>query len=137
MKTMKCSGGKTVLYPRMIFTYKSILESLQEMLNRPGFSEKCELWRSLPHQDVIYTDIYEGDIWKEFQNPNGAPFLSVCNSFAFQMNIDWFKPFIRTQHSEGAIYLSILNLPRHERFLQENVLLVGIFPGPKEPLLHI
>ena len=53
------------------------------------------------------------------------------------MNVDWFNSFIRTQHSEGAIYLSILNLPRHERFLQENVLLVGIVPGPKEPLLHI
>ena len=134
MKTMKCSGGKTVLYPRMIFTYKSILESLQEMLDRPGFSEKCEL---CPHQDEIYTDIYDGDIWKEFQNSNGAPFLSVCNNFAFQMNVDWFNPFIHTQHSEGAIYLSILNLPRHERFLQENVLLLGIIPGPKEPSLHI
>ena len=26
MKTMKCSGGKTVLYPRMIFTYKSLID---------------------------------------------------------------------------------------------------------------
>ena len=33
--------------------------------------------------------------------------------------------------------MSILNLPRHERFLQENVLLVGVIPGPKEPPLHI
>lgn len=84
------------------------------MLNRPGFSDKCEAWRSLPLQDGVYNDIYDGKIWKEFQNPNGIPFLSVANNFAFQMNVDWFNPFIHTQHSEGAIYLSILNLPRHE-----------------------
>ena len=58
-------------------------------------------------------------------------------NFAFQINVDWFNPFIHTQHSESAIYMSILNLPRHERFLQENVLLVGVIPGPKEPPLHI
>ena len=63
--------------------------------------------------------------------------MSITNNFAFEMNFDWFNPFIHTQHSEGAIYLSILNLPRHERFLQENILLVGVIPGPKEPPLNI
>ena len=61
----------------------------------------------------------------------------MAKNYAFQMNLDWFNPFIHTQHSEGAIYLNILNFPRHERCLQENVLLVGVIPGPKEPPLHI
>lgn len=65
------------------------------------------------------------------------PFLSVPNNFAFQINVDWFNPFIHTQHSEGAIYLSVMNLPRQERFLQENVILIGVIPGPKEPSIHI
>ena len=30
-----------------------------------------------------------------------------------------------------------MNLPRKERFLQENVILVGVIPGPSEPSLHI
>lgn len=42
-----------------------------------------------------------------------------------------------TQHSEGAIYLTIMNLPRKERFLQENVILVGVIPGPSEPSPNI
>ena len=33
--------------------------------------------------------------------------------------------------------MSVLNMPRHKRFLQENIILVGIIPGPKEPQLHI
>ena len=53
------------------------------------------------------------------------------------MNVDWFQPFEHTQHSEGVVYLSIFNLPHKERFLQHNILLVGIIPGPKKPELHI
>ena len=65
-----------------------------------------------------------------------VPFLSAPFNFALQLNVDWFQPFKHTQHSEGAIYLSILNLPREERFLKENIL-AGVIPGPKEPSLHM
>lgn len=33
--------------------------------------------------------------------------------------------------------MTIMNLPRHDRFLQENVILVGVIPGPNEPPLHL
>ena len=38
-----------------------------------------------------------------------------------------------TEYSAGAIYLAIQNLPRTDRYLMENVLLVAMIPGPKEP----
>lgn len=65
------------------------------------------------------------------------PFLSVPNNIALQINVDWFNTYTHTQHSEGAIYLNVMNLPCQERFLQENILLVGVIPGPKEPPIHI
>lgn len=37
----------------------------------------------------------------------------------------------------GAIYLTIQNLPREQRFKEENAILVGVMPGPKEPSLSI
>lgn len=49
------------------------------------------------------------------------------------LNIDWFKPCKHVEYSIGAIYLTIMNLPRNVRFKQENVLLVGLLPGPREP----
>lgn len=49
------------------------------------------------------------------------------------LNIDWFKPCKHTEYSVGVIYLTIMNLPRQIRFKQENVLLIGLIPGPKEP----
>ena len=38
-------------------------------------------------------------------------------------------------HSTGPMYVSINDLPRRERFLQHNVICIGIMPGPKEPSL--
>ena len=49
------------------------------------------------------------------------------------LNLAFFQPFGHTPYSVGAIYLSLQNLPREERFKPENILLVGIIPGPKEP----
>ena len=137
MKEVKSSNGKVVLYPKLIYCYKSIVETMQDVLNRPDFSVKCEAWRTRSHQDGVYNDVYDGQLWKEFQAPDGIPFLSLPNNFAFHINVDWFNPFTHTQHSEGAIYMTVLNLPRHDRFLQHDVILVGVIPGPKEPPLHI
>lgn len=83
-----------------------------------------------------YTDVYDGQIWQDFLTP-GVPYLSVGNNYAFQLNVDWFQPFEHTQHAEGAIYMSVMNLPRHEHFLFENIILVGVIPAPREPHLHI
>ena len=47
------------------------------------------------------------------------------------------QPYKNKEHSVGAIYLSILNLPRTERFKFENSLIIGMIPGPKEPSLHV
>ena len=84
-----------------------------------------------------YCDVYDGKVWKDFMTVEGVPFLSAPFNFALQLNVNWFQPFKHTQHSEGVIYLSILNLPREDRFLKKNILLVGIIPGPKKPALHM
>ena len=135
MKKLRTSAGTTTLYPRQMFCYNSVINSLRNMLLRPGFIEKCEAWRLCKDhiQEGVLGDVYDGNVWKEFLNPNGMPFLSVPFNFALTLNIDWFQPFKHTNHSTGAMYLSIQNLPRHERYASENVLLVGIVPGPHEP----
>ena len=61
----------------------------------------------------------------------------VPYSYLLCLNVDWFQLFKHTQYSIGAIYATIQNLPRTERYKPENVLLIGIIPGPKEPALSI
>ena len=36
-------------------------------------------------------------------------------------------------YSVGGIYAVLMNLPRAIRYKQENVLHIGLIPGPKEP----
>ena len=53
------------------------------------------------------------------------------------MNIDWFEAFERGIYLVGAIYLIVQNLLKKERYKPENIILVGIIPGPNEPKLNI
>ena len=52
------------------------------------------------------------------------------------LNLDWFQPYDGTMHSTGAIYAAICNLPRDIRLRRENLLLLGLLPGPNEVSLH-
>ena len=50
---------------------------------------------------------------------DSKPFLSDEYTFDFILNIDGFQPFKHVQYSVGAIYLCVLNLPRHICYKQE------------------
>ena len=71
---------------------------------------------------------------KKFQNICDQLFLELPNSLAFILNIDWFNPY---KHVVGVIYLVIANLPCSERYKLENIIIVGIIPGPNEPKKHM
>ena len=53
------------------------------------------------------------------------------------LNIDWFQPFKHRVYSVGVMYLVFMNLPRNIRFKRENIVLLGLIPGPSEPPLNI
>ena len=53
------------------------------------------------------------------------------------LNVDWVQVFSHTTYSLGIIYAVILNLPRSERYKEENVMVLGVIPGPTEPKLHL
>ena len=107
MKKLRTSAGTTTLYPCQMFCYNSVINSLRNMLLRPAFIEKCETWRLRKDhiQEGVLGDVYDGNVWKEFLNPNGMPFLSVPFNFALTLNIDWFQPFKHTNHVEELIEL--------------------------------
>ena len=48
--------------------------------------------------------------------------------------MDFFQPYKHIKgYSVGAIYAIFLNLPREMRYKRENIILIGLIPGPKEP----
>ncbi|GBC14554.2 hypothetical protein GLOIN_2v1775288 [Rhizophagus irregularis DAOM 181602=DAOM 197198] len=65
------------------------------------------------------------------------PGSEVADShLGLMLNLDWFQPYDSTIYSIGVIYAAICNLPRDIRFRRENLLTLGILPGPKEVSLY-
>ncbi len=48
------------------------------------------------------------------------------------LNKDFVQSYKHIDYSVGAVYCTILNLPRSTRYKHEKVLLIGL-PGPHEP----
>ena len=115
----------------------SVKNSLEKLLNRPGLLDKCEQWRSRKNTMLgsdYLGDVYDGEVWQKFCSQEFNNFLCTPHSYLLNINVDWFQPFVRgTTYSTGAIYLTVQNLPRQERYLQSNLILVGLLPGPSEP----
>ena len=133
LKTVELANGRTYFYPFLTYCYVGLDQSLQYLLDRPNFYSQCELWQKRETKCGIFCDVYDGNIWKEFQSYNECPFLSKEGNLALMMNMDFFQTYKHVQYSMGAIYVTILNLPRSIRNKQENTILVGLIPGPHEP----
>lgn len=82
-------------------------------------------------------DVFDGQVWQDYQHVNGEHFLAEPNNLALMLNVDWFQPFKKCTLFSWSICLVILNLSREDCFKEENMILVGLIPGPKEPLLNI
>ena len=78
MKLIKLPSQRLTHYPRLVYCYKSITESLQELLMRPNFISHCEIWRKMLQQPGMYRDVYDGQLWKDFLEPDGGPFY-LCH----------------------------------------------------------
>lgn len=133
LKTVELSvSGKKVLYAHKIFCYKSLQSTLQELLLCSEFCNDCEHWKSKP-ASTSYREVYDGQVWKNFQHVDGTPYLSGPFTYALMLNVDWFQPFTHSIWSVGVIYLTVMNLPRQKRYKRKNMMLIGVIPGPSEP----
>lgn len=126
------SNGKPIITAKKLYCFKSIREYLTTFVKRRNYVQNCEAYNSRTVDDNYLSDVYDGNIWKEFKK-NG---FFQLGDLALMINVDWFRPFKHTQYSIGVIYGVILNLPRELRYLEENVMVIGILPHitPEPPL---
>jgi len=128
--------GETKLVPMQLYLYHPLKSSISTLLQKEGCIDALQHWRErsriIPEDWV--GDVYDGKIWKELQD---SGYLESPFNLVVALNIDWFQPYSRVMDSVGVIYLCVLNLPRHLRYKQENILLLGLCPGPKEPKLVV
>ena len=147
----KTDKGTLEYTPKHIYCYQPLSKILDNLLSRLGILDKCNAWIKRPATRGVYSDIYDGSVWKRFvtndflrdetymlwSRARGRPRRKILESgppppvsWALQLNLDWFQPFTRRNNiSGGVIYLSIFNLPCEDRYKLENVILLGILPN--------
>lgn len=131
--------------PYVVFSFKDWVAGL---LSRPGYEEMMDkAWdRMTPSPSESLDDIFQGANIRQFKGPDGeAHFMfaggesSDAGRYLFSLSLDFFNPLRNIAGgktvSVGVISLACLNLPIGLRFKPENMFLLGIIPGPKEPSL--
>ena len=132
LKKVKSKSGYNLL-PIKAYPYKPLKHSIEQMVQRNGFIQKCEEWRNRSISTGYVADVYDGAMWRRFNSAEMNEFLSSPYCYLMTLNVDWFQPFEHGIYSVGAVYLTLQNLPRNERYKTENIILIGIVPGPREP----
>src|SRR6266480_3594473 len=133
-----------IIKPKMVYPLPSLKAQIIAMYRRSGFESLLKKWGNQDSEVDLYTDIYDGEIWKTFPSsvdnsaeqqqfftPNTAD-----SHLGIMINLDWFQPFDSASYSTGAIYGVICNLPREVRFKKENMLILALLPGSDEVKLH-
>lgn len=128
--------------PKKQFPLHSLRHWLSQLLAREGVEDLLDkAWDVPPGCEEEWADIMHAPGVREFKGPDRNTLFSVqpdgTYHLVFSLFIDWFNPFgnkaAGKSHSIGAIYMVCLNLPPEMRYLTENIFLVGIIPGPREP----
>ena len=104
IKTIRTSAGSTTLYPHLGFILLPKSDTFSWNHASVLISSQSESWHSRSTFDVL-REVYDGQIWKDFMNYDGWPFLALPYNFMLSLNVDWFQPFKRTTHSTGVMYV--------------------------------
>lgn len=95
---------------------------LQHMFYSREFVQLIDLWRSRPEDNKLITDVYDGRMWKDLV---AQGFFEGNYNLGLMINIDWFKPMKRSEYKVAGILLTVLNLPREDRFKKKWTIIAG------------
>ncbi|KAJ2932101.1 hypothetical protein H1R20_g4984, partial [Candolleomyces eurysporus] len=103
--------------------------------------EKMQYCHNFQSNEAIIQDLYDGMIYNSLRsmyvNIGGTEqphcFFEADTNIALGLATDDFAPFCNRKQTCWPILVYNLNLPPDEHFLMENLICVGVVPGPKKP----
>ncbi len=138
---------RKVLVPCICLPFLSISAQLELILSAPGVEGDVDWWRNLPRHNGYYRNISDGRVWSEILDPEGKRFFRSATMgskkcgpdgelrIGIALAMDWCVIYFALLAPTNAIIGSVLgNLTRkiYRRFRVSNLILMSIFPGPKE-----
>ncbi|PLW07026.1 hypothetical protein PCASD_23642 [Puccinia coronata f. sp. avenae] len=126
------------------FAFHDLHSWLARLFSRTGIEDALEETaqnsRSPFNNMAEASDIQHSRSWREFLDPSGQQFTSHSGNIVFAMFTDGINPYGNRQAGKHAsvtfIIMTCLSLPVNLRYRPENIFVVGIAPGPKEPSLE-
>lgn len=131
---------KGIGVPKRPFVMQDFHDFVGRLLSRRGVEVAIQQSGEQARDDVV-EDIVTADGIRDIKGPDGTPFLSGKRGQELRLlwclSVDFFNPYHNKiagkVASVGSIVLSCLLLPPDMRNKPENLCLVGIIPGPREP----
>jgi len=143
LTTHGVQDGRSVKVPIRPFVYQPLPTFVASLLSRPGVEDIIDrAWERVGKRtgDEELTDIWDGSGPQEIAGAEEALFSDRPADEArlvWSLSVDWFNPYQNKQSgktaSTGSMVMACLNLPFSLRYGVENLYVVGIIPGPKEP----
>jgi hypothetical protein len=140
LKVGSTPDGQSIGVPKRPFVMQDFDDFVARLLSRPGI--EAAIQRSTERmRDATTDDIVVADGLRAIKGPDDIPFLSGGQQHELRLmwclSVDFFNPYHNKiagkVASVGSVVLSCLLLPPDMRHKPENLCLVGIIPGPREP----
>lgn len=128
--------------PRKSFTYLPFIPRLLAFLANKSIAETL-LYRAnfSPSTDGSRSDIFDGNHYRRLLQQhisvNGKhlskTYFSDPRDVALGLSTDGFAVFKKRKQTAWPLLVFLYNLPPDQRFLIQNILSLGIIPGPNKP----
>lgn len=135
--------GESIGVPKRPYEMQDFDDFVARLLSRPGMETAIQQSRERVHGDIV-EDIMSADGVQAIKGPDDAPFLSGGQANELRLLWALSVDFFNAHHNKiagktypvGCILLSCIQLPPDMRKKTENLYLVGLIPGPREPSME-
>lgn len=132
-------------HPRRQFTYIPFTQRLCDYLANESMAQSMQYRANHTHHPGTYTDIFDGKEYQTLCNTqitvngiflnSGDKYFGDPRDVALGLSTDGFGIFSRGQATCWPLILFNYNLPPKIRFHIDNIIPIGIIPGPNKPAI--
>ena len=125
----KCNKSFTHSSDKSFFIEASLIEQLSQLYSEADFRKLLLKPAERSSADDSFQDIYDGELYKQCASNKGV----ISDFLTFTWNTDGVPLFKSSKTSMWPFFVCINELPFRIRRKPENLLLVGLWIGPKKP----
>lgn len=126
--------------PRKTFTYLPLIPRLIAFAKNREMAEKMQYRSQYRHTDGRVDDIFDGTTYESLRRRNIRvgkvllfKYFADARDVALGLSTDGFAPHKRRKSTAWPLILFNYNLPPEIRFHLNNIISLGVIPGPKKP----